>query len=133
MNLLNNVKPGIVAEWMSIIDPKGANDRNYDEKVMAVLNTQAELLLNSNMKEIRAQHWILSKRKTKAGIVIDFSLIAYKASTVFPLHSEQIFHNGQLSKLKRKLQKAIEAEDYMKAAKIRDLLNQLTNEGPAVA
>jgi hypothetical protein len=133
MSKIHNINTGIIAEWISLIDPKMTKDLQYEEKIASVLRAQSDLLLNSSMTEIRAKHWILTKRVSEKGTEIEFALIAYKVKTYFPFYGESEFNLRQLKRIRKKLELAIEEENYLKAAKLRDQLKELENEGPAVA
>ncbi|MBC7864753.1 MAG: UvrB/UvrC motif-containing protein [Bacteroidia bacterium] len=133
MSNVANINTGIVAEWISIIDPAMTKDLQYEEKIAAVLRSQTDLLLNSTMTEIKAKHWILTKKQTEKETIIEFSLIAYKVESHFSEDGEKDFHFKQINRLRKKLNKALQEEDYLKAAQLRDKITGLDDGGPAAA
>lgn len=133
MERIHNIHPGIVAEWLSLIDPQSANDRDYENKIAAIIRSQADMLLNSNMTEIRAKHWVLTKHRTENNTTIEFTLIAYSARSEIIETNEKEFQEQKIQLLKENLRSALEAEDYMKAAEVRDLLRSLEESGRSAA
>jgi hypothetical protein len=123
---IHNINPGIIAEWMSLIDPQSSNDRDYESKVAAIIKSQADLLLNSEMTEIRSKHWIITKQAAEDGnTVLEFSLIAYSAKSEIPSLTENEFNQQKIKLLRNNLKNALAREDYLKAAEVRDLLKSL--------
>lgn len=125
MGNIHNINPGIISEWLSLIDPQSSNERDFESKIEAILKSQVDLLLNSEMTEIRAKHWILSKHTEENKTIIEFTLIAYAARSEIPSLTETEFNARKVELLKANLKSAVEKEDYIKAAEIRDLLKNL--------
>ena len=129
---IHNINPGIVAEWMSLIDPQSSNDRDYENKIAAVIKSQADFLLNSEMTEVRSRHWIITKQTNEDGTtVLEFSLIAYSAKTEIPPISENEFNLQKIKLLRDNLKNALAKEDYLKAAQVRDMLRNLGQDRDA--
>jgi excinuclease UvrABC helicase subunit UvrB len=133
MNIQSKINIGIVAEWISIIDPKMTQDLQFEEKIAAIIKSQTDLLLNSDMTEIRSKHWILTKRKDETGITIEFSLVAYSGKVIVSEENENDFHLSQLNRLQTKMKKAIEDENYPEAAKLRDMISSLREQSDNAA
>ena len=120
------INSGMVAEWISLIDPQITVDLNYEEKIARLIESQINFLLETEMTELKAKHWVLSKIKNGEHTTIEFSLIAYSQKLYLTnVLNEKDFSSTQKNRLQKNLVAALAQENYLEAAKLRDMLSGL--------
>jgi hypothetical protein len=109
---------GKITEWLNFIEPTLSNDRRFEHKLKAILETQLAQLINGEENEIRTCYWVIRKVKNKDGFVsIIFSVIAHQESFLIDnsdIESEAI--------LKREFEAACESKNAALAGILKQCL-----------